>query len=362
MEGRTPGAGVVTSADPDSAVGWSTPLPSRISSFVGREADLEALASLIERDRLVTISGPGGSGKTRLAIEVARRPAVGRVPYAFVDLAPVEEARLIPAAIAAALGIQLPDVDDPVEALVDAGHGRPARLILDNLEHLPTAGRTVAGLLTRWSNLDVIATSRAPLHIQGEQLYGLGPMAVPGDEDVSSLDRLAQVDSVRLFVERAGSMDSSFALSNENARAIAGICIRLDGLPLAIELAAARTRARSPEMLLAQLEPLLPLLSDGPLDVPLRQQTVQATIEWSVNLLTRPEQEFFACVGVFVGGLAVGASSVGSWVGSAGGRGVGYAVVAPGDTCTGKPFNGVKRGSMMRQPEPVLGSGTRYST
>jgi predicted ATPase/DNA-binding CsgD family transcriptional regulator len=303
MDGEIPAEAVATPALLDGLRAPARSLPSKVSSFIGRDEELVALARLIEAGRLVTITGPGGSGKTRLAIEVAARHAAGGIPYTFVDLAPVPDEQLIVSSIAAALGVQLPDVDDPTEALIGHGRGRPEHLVLDNLEHLPAAGPIVAGLLTRWSTLDVIATSRAPLHVQGEQLYSLGPMRVPEDEDLGSLSRLERIDAVRLFVERARSMDPGFAITDENARAISEICIRLDGLPLAIELAAARTRARPPAVLLAQLEPLLPLLSDGPLDVPLRQQTVQATIAWSFNLLSPLEQRLFSCLGVFVGGF-----------------------------------------------------------
>ena len=209
--------------------------------------------------------------------------------------------------IATALGVGEPVEGDLSETLPEQFGHRRICLILDNLEQLPAAAPIIARLMTRWPTLIVLATSRAALHVQGEQLYRLGSMALPRDEDLGSLGRLEQVDAVRLFVERARSMDPRFAFTDENARAISEICVRLDGLPLAIELAAARTRSRSPASLLVQLQPLLPLLSDGPLDVPLRQQTVRATIEWSVKLLGSLEQQFFAALGVFVGGFTLAA-------------------------------------------------------
>ena len=303
MDGVIPAESVAMVTDRDQTTTRAGFLPSKVSSFIGRDADLLALARLMEAGRLVTITGPGGSGKTRLAIEVAATRPRDLGSSTFVDLASVMDEELILPSIAAALGVQWRAVDDLIEALIGHGRGRPVHLVLDNLEHLRAAGPIVASLLTRWSTVDVLATSRAPLHVQGEQLYSLGPMTVPEDEDLGSVSRLERIDAVRLFVERARSMDPGFAITDENARAIAEICVRLDGLPLAIELAAARIRARPPSVLLARLQPLLPLLSDGPLDVPLRQQTVQATIAWSFNLLSPHEQQFLASLGVFVGGF-----------------------------------------------------------
>ncbi len=282
-------------------------LPSPVSSFIGRDLDLVALAGLLNTGRLVTVTGPGGSGKTRLAIELAANQSDDDAGFVFVDLAPITDPDLILATIATALGVGEPVEGDLSETLPEQFGHRRIRLILDNLEQLPAAAPIIARLMTRWPTLIVLATSRAALHVQGEQLYRLGSMALPRDEDLGSLGRLEQVDAVRLFVERARSMDPRFAFTDENARAISEICVRLDGLPLAIELAAARTRSRSPASLLVQLQPLLPLLSDGPLDVPLRQQTVRATIEWSVKLLGSLEQQFFAALGVFVGGFTLAA-------------------------------------------------------
>ena len=278
-------------------------LPSPVSSFVGRDLDLVALAGLLDAGRLVTVTGPGGGGKTRLALEFAASYSDDHDRFTFVDLASTTDPHLILTTIATALGVTEPAEGDLSETLLEQLGHRRVRLILDNLEQLPAAGPIIAGLMTRWPTLTVLATSRAPLRIQGEQLYSLGPMSLPRDEDLGSLRRLEQVDAVRLFVERARLMAPGFAITDENAGAISEICIRLDGLPLAIELAAARIRGRAPAVLLAQLQPLLPLLSGGPLDVPLRQQTVEATIAWSVNLLGGLEQQFFACLGVFVGGF-----------------------------------------------------------
>ena len=319
--GGRPQASVDSKRDGRSNAGWNdrartehwarlvrmNGLPSPVSSFIGRDLDLVALAGLLNTGRLVTVTGPGGSGKTRLAIELAANQSDDDAGFVFVDLAPITDPDLILATIATALGVGEPVEGDLSETLPEQFGHRRIRLILDNLEQLPAAAPIIARLMTRWPTLIVLATSRAALHVQGEQLYRLGSMALPRDEDLGSLGRLEQVDAVRLFVERARSMDPRFAFTDENARAISEICVRLDGLPLAIELAAARTRSRSPASLLVQLQPLLPLLSDGPLDVPLRQQTVRATIEWSVKLLGSLEQQFFAALGVFVGGFTLAA-------------------------------------------------------
>ena len=305
MDGVTPNGGVAAPGDRGRQRIASSVLPSPLSSFVGRDRDLSAMAELFAAGRLVTITGAGGSGKTRLAIEFAARHGDRGSPFVFVDLASITDEQLIVGSIAAALGVQQPGTGDLVEALAGRGRTGGVHLVLDNLEHLPAAGPVIAALLSGWSAVTVLATSRAPLHVQGEQQYTLGPMTVPGDADRESFTRLARVDFVRLFVDRARSIDPGFTITDDNANAIAEICTRLEGLPLAIELAAARTRARTPAALLRQLEPLLPLLSGGPLDVPPRQQTVQATIAWSFDLLSRREQQLFADLGVFVGGFTV---------------------------------------------------------
>ncbi len=299
--------GVATPGDRGRRGILSSVLPSPLSSFVGRDADLAALAELTTAGRLITITGPGGTGKTRLAIEFASRHATRRRPFVFVDLASITDAQLIIGSIAAALGVQQPGTVDLVDTLARRGSTGRVHLVLDNLEHLPAAGPVIADLLSRWTTVTVLATSRAPLHVQGEQQYRVGPMPVPGDADRRSIGRLERVDSVRLFADRARSIDPAFAITDETAPAISEICTRLEGLPLAIELAAARTRAIAPAALLVQLQTLLPLLSGGPLDVPVRQQTVLATIAWSFNLLSDLEQQFFAALGVFVGGFSLSA-------------------------------------------------------
>jgi predicted ATPase/DNA-binding CsgD family transcriptional regulator len=181
-------------------------------------------------------------------------------------------------------------------------------LVLDNLEQLPAAGPVIGELLAASPGLRVLATSRAPLHLRGEHQYPLAPLQLPGPAELASLEELVEVEAVKLFVERARAIDPAFALTSENAVAVAGICARLDGLPLAIELAAARIRLFTPTALLARLDRRLPILAEGPMDAPVRQRTLRSTIGWSFDLLSEPDQRVFASLGVFASGFALAAA------------------------------------------------------
>jgi predicted ATPase/DNA-binding CsgD family transcriptional regulator len=287
--------------DPSSVEAAPDRIPAQVTSFVGRERELAELQTIFEAARLITITGPGGSGKTRLALEFAsRRPGAPGSAYV-VELAPIRDANLVPGAIAAAVGVREVAGEDMMDTLFRRLGRRPVVLLIDNLEHIPEAGATVAQLLARTSDLRIIATSRAPLHVRGEYEYPLAPLLLPNGGQATSVDELADVEAIRLFDERARAIRPGFELTEENASAVAGICTRLDGLPLAIELAAARIRFFSPEALLARLEQALPVLTGGPMDAPARQRTLRSTIEWSYDLLDDDDRRAFAAVGVFAG-------------------------------------------------------------
>ena len=279
-------------ADPGRAPGAAVLLPQPLSSFVGRERELKELEELIAKVRLLTLTGPGGSGKTRLAIEIARLTSE-RSPtdMAFVDLASISDPDLVVSTVATALGIRPKAGRSLMEALVEHLAARPVVLVLDNLEQLlPDAATTIAELLGSCPDLRVLATSRAPLHIRGEHQY--------------AVDLLVQAEALLLFVERARSVVSHFALTEDNAAAMTEVCRRLDGLPLAIELAAAGSKVMSPQALLRRLEQRVPVPASAAVDAPARQRTLRDTMAWSYSLLHRSDQRVFARLSVFVGGFS----------------------------------------------------------
>jgi predicted ATPase/DNA-binding CsgD family transcriptional regulator len=284
----------------------STPmhLPRRLGRFVGRGQEMADVGALLATDRLVTLTGTGGSGKTRVALEVGAT-VQDRFPdgVAFVDLAPIRDADLVPATIAAALGVGRHPRRTIIETLVEAIGDRRLLLILDNLEQLRGAEPAIADLLGQCADLHILATSRAPLHVRGEREYAIGPLALPADADGIPIEQLSETASIALFVDRAQAVDSAFTLTAANAQAIAGICRRLEGLPLAIELAAARSRLLAPDALLRRLDQRLEILTSGAADAPARQRTLRETIAWSHDLLEPAERILFARVGVFVGGF-----------------------------------------------------------
>jgi predicted ATPase/DNA-binding CsgD family transcriptional regulator len=283
-------------------------IPVQLTSFVGRSRELEQLEGAFGAARLVTVVGPGGSGKTRLALEFAARRGAAASDLQFVDLTPVTDPALVPGSIATALGVREVAGEALQDTLARRIGDREVVLVLDNLEQLAAAGPVIAELLAASPGLRVLATSRAPLHVRGEHQYPLAPLQLPSHAELASLEDLAEVEAVKLFVERARAIDPAFALTSENAAAVAGICARLDGLPLAIELAAARTRLFTPTALLARLDRRLPVLTDGPMDAPIRQRTLRSTIGWSFDLLSEPDQRVFASLGVFAGGFALAAA------------------------------------------------------
>jgi predicted ATPase len=275
------------------------PLPVPPTPLVGRGHEVTTLCDLVlgEGVRLVTITGPGGVGKTRLAIEVAGRLRPSFPDGArFVDLASIRNADMVPAAVAAGLGLSTSGAHllTDVEAYL-----RPRRLVLllDNFEQLADAAPLVAGLLRTAPGLVALVTSRVVLRLTGEHEFPVGPLPVPPD----GAAHVGQYDSVRLFVERAHAAAAGFELTSENAEAVAQICRRLDGLPLAIELAAARVRLLPPAALLARLNDWMGLLTTGARDLPQRQRTLRSTLDWSFDLLTAAEQTLFARLGTFAG-------------------------------------------------------------
>jgi predicted ATPase/DNA-binding CsgD family transcriptional regulator len=283
------------------------PLPAHTTSFVGRSDELAALETEFESARIVTITGPGGSGKTRLALEFVARHRTPR-PTAVVDLAPVGDTALVTGTVASALGVRPEAGDDPLDAIVRGLGEDEVVVVLDNLEHLAGVGSIVADLLARAPGVRILGTSRAPLRIRGEHEFPLAPLRLPDDTQVNSVAGVAEVESVLLFVERARAIRPEFELTDDNAGAVARICTRLDGLPLAIELAAARVRLFSPGALLQRLDHTLPVLTGGPIDAPARQRTLRATIEWSYELLDDEDRGVFGSVAVFAGPFTLDAA------------------------------------------------------
>ncbi|MGH2614155.1 MAG: ATP-binding protein, partial [Thermomicrobiales bacterium] len=259
--------------------------------------------------RLLTLTGPGGVGKTRLALAVAeqlRDDFSGGV--VFVDLAPLRDPEAVISAIAAALGVREGAGRSVLQNLRDALAARRALLVLDNFEHVLEAAPLVGDLLGAAPHVKIVATSRQRLQLLAEREYPVLPMAVPDPGYLPPLAQLAELDAVRLFVARAQSLQPEFALTEGNATAVVAICHRLDGLPLAIELAAARIKILPPHALLARLEQRLPLLTGGARDLPARQRTLRDAIAWSYDLLSHHERRLFLRLGVFAGGWTLEAA------------------------------------------------------
>ena len=286
-------------------------LPAPLSTLIGREREAEETAELV-RDpaiRLVTLTGPGGVGKTRLALRIAASAAsTFSDGVVFVDLTPVRDPELVMPAIAQALGLRRTDDRPALAALQDALRFRESLVVLDNFEQVIDAAGQVSDLLQVCPRLTALVTSRALLNLSGERMVAVTPLTAPqitrrgtGEGD-DAPNALLAFDAVRLFVERSQAVRPTFALTVENARSIAEICARLDGLPLAIEMAASRILLFSPEALLARLDLRLPLLSGGPRDLPERQRTIRDTIAWSYDLLEPAERSVLRRLAVFVGG------------------------------------------------------------
>jgi predicted ATPase/DNA-binding XRE family transcriptional regulator len=286
-------------------------LPLGLTALLGRDADLQTLREWLADPaaRLITLTGPGGAGKTRLALELARSSAAeGAIRVAFVPLAAIRNSAFVAPAIAEALG--LPDVTalDLPKRVRAACDGTPTLLVLDNFEQILDATPLVADLLTSVATLRCLVTSRAPLHLRGEREYGVGPLALEADSDGLSLAELARSPAVRLFVERVRDVQPDFRLTSANGPTVAAICRRLDALPLALELAAPWMKVLTPEDLLRRLTRDVFLSTVAPRDVPERQQTINATVAWSYQLLGTQEQRTFRRFGALPGRFPIEAA------------------------------------------------------
>ena len=278
-------------------------LPVTLTPFVARDRELREILRLLGDNRLVTLTGPGGTGKTRLALQAASEALADFSDGAFVVfLAPLRDEELVASAIAKTLGVREQGTTPIAETLNEYLADKHMLLVLDNFEQVLSAAPLMAELLSQAPRIKMLATSRAPLRISGEQEYHVPPMSLPDPARLPSLEALSAYEAVELFIDRARAVKPNFALTEQNARVVAEICWRLDGLPLAIELAAARLRFLGPQEILKRLGKGLALLSGGARDLPARQQTLRAAIAWSCDLLDGSLRAFFRRLSVFIGG------------------------------------------------------------
>jgi len=281
-------------------------LPTPPTPLIGRDRELTDLLNLIcaEEAALITLTGPGGTGKSRLALQVALETTdhFSDGVY-FVALAPISDPQLVAPTIAHTLGLrEAPDSHSIEAALLNYLRDKHVLLLLDNFEQVLEAAPVVADLLQACSRLKIIVTSRAPLRLRGEREWPVATLALPDIKHLPELTQISQYAAVQLFIQRARDVKPDFTVTNENAPAVAEICYRLDGLPLAIELAAARIKLLTPQAMLTRLDHRLPLLTGGARDLPHRQQTLRNTIDWSYDLLDEDGQRLFRRLAVFVGG------------------------------------------------------------
>ena len=287
-------------------------LPVTSTSLIGREDDIGQVSDLLELPevRLVTLTGPGGVGKTRLAIAVATRlEERSSRQTVFVSLASIAKPELVLPRLAAVVGATIEGTRAPVDVLVEHFSQIPTLLVLDNLEQVLGVALELDRLLSSCPDLKILVTSRTVLRLRAEREYSVAALTVPVFARQPPIGQLASLPAVQLFVDRARAVRSDFELTEANAMAVMQICRRLDGLPLAIELAAARTRLLEPEALLARLENVLDALGPGPVDLPERQRTLRATVEWSVGLLDDAEQRFLDALSVFADGWTLDAAT-----------------------------------------------------
>jgi len=288
-------------------------LPTQLTSFVGRSAAVAEGKRLLQNTRLLTLTGPGGIGKTRLSLQMAAESFTDFPGGAyFVPLSAVADPELVASAVAQVLGIPVAGSRTPLESVVDYLHDKTILLVLDNFEQLlPAAAPIASQILQAGPGVKLLVSSRTVLRVYGEQELAVQPLGLPDPKALPGLAALTQFEAVKLFIERAVSVKPDFTATNENAPAIAGICERVDGLPLAIELAAARIKLFSPQALLTRLEKSLSVLGSGARDLPDRQQTLRGAIDWSYDLLDEPQQRLLNRFAVFArGGSAAQAELV----------------------------------------------------
>ncbi|MEA2524961.1 MAG: hypothetical protein QOF73_2188 [Thermomicrobiales bacterium] len=283
------------------------PLPTPQTLLINRDQEVEAVGGLLRRTdvRLVTLLGPVGVGKTRLSLAVgADLQRFFSEGVRFVDLAAIDEPARLAGTIAGRLGVRLPSNQVPLEALAEQLRERRVLLILDNLEQLD-AGRELVALLQMTTRLKILGTSRRSLHVRGEHEFAVQPLGTPDPTNLPAEDELGKIESVAMFIQCVQSDLPEFRLTSANARAVAEICARLDGLPLAIELAASRVKVMSPNAMVPRLQSRLDLLANGDLDLPERQQSLRAAIAWSCDLLPGDARVLFRRFAVFVGGATL---------------------------------------------------------
>ena len=339
------GPGLEREFPPPRTLGAPAGLPPHRQSLIGREPLLETCRELLLRDdmRVLSLTGPGGTGKTSLAIQLAGSlmPSFEDGVY-FVALAAISDPALVPRAVARALGVQEIGSRPVLDVLADALRSRHSLLVLDNFEHLLPAAGFVADLVLACPQLKIVVTTRELLRLSREYDVPVPPLAPPPTGPVAA-SQLARNDAVRLFVARAKEARPSFALTDATAPIVGEICRRLDGLPLALELAAARVRLLPPRALLARLDRRLPILTDGPRDLPARQRTLRDTIGWSYGLLDEDERRVFRLLGAFVGGCTLDAIE---------------AIVGFGFRVSG--FGGTNGDSPIPETQPLRGGNIGY--
>ena len=285
-------------------------LPVRLAPLVGRQRELQDVVDALARSRLLSLTGPGGTGKTRLALAAADA-ARGRFPGGvyWVELAPIDDPAIAPHAVADRLGVPEVPGQDATATIAERIGDRPMLLVLDNCEHLASAVADLADRLLRaCASLPILATSRELLGVDGEHSWPVPPLSLPGDDTAPAASTLAGFDAVRLFEQRAQLVLPSFRLADDNATAVLQICRRLDGLPLAIELAAAWMRVLSAAQLAERLDDIFGVLVGGSRTAPARHQTLRATLDWSHDLLDADERAVFRRLAVFAGGFTLTAA------------------------------------------------------